>query len=122
MRREFGKAARREMMKRSGGQCEAEGPLFGLPPGVRCTANLAYGLRFEHLHPDRAGGNNTVENGAAVCPSCERWKAANHDQKVTSKARRVEEKRTGVRKTSRPLPGSRRSGIRKRMNNQVERW
>lgn len=121
-RREFPKAERRKMLARSGGRCEATGPLFGLPEGVRCDGDLAYGLRFEHLQPDRAGGAPTAENGAAVCPRCWRWKTDNHDQRVAAKGRRVEEKRTGVRQTSRPLPGSRRSGIRRRMNGEVERW
>lgn len=102
-RREFTKPQRKQMLARSGGRCEAKGAPFGLEPGQRCGADLAYGVRFEHIWPDGCGGAADLENGAAVCLKCWRWKTDNYDAKHTAKTRRVREKHQGIRQ-KRPWP------------------
>lgn len=62
MRREFPKAVKREALLRSGGICEGEGHLYGLPDGVRCNRDLSYGVHFDHVNADSNGGKPTLEN------------------------------------------------------------
>jgi 5-methylcytosine-specific restriction enzyme A len=44
------------------------------------------------------------------------------DRKTKADSDRVRKKHVGITKPRNPLPGSRASGIRKRMNGQIERW
>jgi 5-methylcytosine-specific restriction protein A len=44
------------------------------------------------------------------------------DRKDKADSDRVRKKHVGITKSRNPLPGSRASGIRKRMNGTVERW
>ncbi|MCF3932890.1 HNH endonuclease [Acuticoccus sp. M5D2P5] len=120
-RREFSKPVRREMLQRSGGKCEAKGELFGLAEGVRCNADLAYGVRFEHVLPDYIGGAPTPENGAAVCPKCWRWKTDNHDRPIADKTRRVSEKRQGLRQKRSSFPTARTGSWKGKIGGGVER-
>jgi 5-methylcytosine-specific restriction endonuclease McrA len=120
---EFSKATKREALKRSHHRCEAEGERYGLPAGQRCGADLAYGIEFDHVIMEANSHDNSLENCAAVCPKCHRFKTSNFDVPCAAKARAQQDKRFGIKpKHHRPMPGSRASGIRKRMSGQVERW
>ena len=122
-RREFAKPTKRAALKRSGKLCEATGPLYGLEEGQRCNVSLADGVEFDHIDLDANSKDNSLENCAAVCPACHRFKTANHDIPKAAKTLRQQDKNLGIRKPKgRPLPGTRASGIRKRMNGTVERW
>ena len=108
-RREFTKAVKLAAFQRSGGNCEG------------CTARLAVG-RFEYHHQteDTFAGEPMLENCQVLCVPCHsaitRKQAA-----VIAKSSRVRAKHLGIKRTSRPIPGSKASGLRKRMNGQVER-
>lgn len=121
-RREFDKPTRRAALARSGNRCEAEGALYGLDAGVRCNANLGDGMHFDHVLPDGLDGEPTLENCGAVCTRCHDWKTRHRDRPAIDKAKRVEEKRLGLRKPkSRPMQGSRASGWKRPMNGPAHR-
>ncbi len=115
MRRNFPRPVIKEAKARANGHCEGEncGQPFGPhnPPEVH------------HVKEDWEGGEPVLENAQVLGRKCchkyitalatkrrakaDRQKANHMDQKA---------------KPSRPLPGTRASGIRKRMNGQVEQW
>lgn len=122
-RREFSKQTKRDALKRSGGLCEATGTLYGLEPGQRCNAPLAYGVEFDHVILEANSHDNSLENCAATCKRCHGWKTRNHDTPMAAKTVRQRDKiGLGIRrKPGRPMPGSKASGIRKRMDGTVEK-
>lgn len=112
MRREFSKATKTAALERSGGVCECG---CGVPFGVE-------GVEYDHDLPDWLGGDNSLENCKALRVKCHRRKTPK-DRQMIDKARRGSETRHGLRESRwRPMPGTRRSGIRKRMGKAAERW
>ncbi len=113
MRREFPKKVKLAAWDRCGGKCD------------RCGNKIVAGNGPEYNHrlPDYLGGEPTLENCEVLCiKPCHRTVTSEQDRPVIDKARRVMEKRIGVRsRKSRPMPGSRASGFRKRMDGSVER-
>jgi 5-methylcytosine-specific restriction endonuclease McrA len=121
-RREFPKSVRQAALLRSDQRCEAVGERYGFEPGQRCDAPLAYGVQFDHELPDWYGGEPTLENCRAICVRCHKHATHRVDAPAMAKARRNHEKHTGTKaKSRRPMPGSRASGFRKRMDGRVER-
>jgi hypothetical protein len=121
-RAEFSKPVKREALKRSGGMCEAVGNWYGLEPDQRCNAPLAYGVEFDHIDLDANSHDNSLKNCAAVCPRCHSYKTRMHDIPMAAKTLRQQDKHSGIKKRQRcPMPGSKASGIRKRMDGTVER-
>lgn len=110
-RAEFGKPVKRAAMHRSGGLCEAVGTVYGLEPGKRCNSPLSHGVEFDH-YPVRAadGGEATLENCAAVCPTCHRFKTTKFDTPMAAKGKRISDKHQGIR----PMPSMRSAGFAKR--------
>jgi 5-methylcytosine-specific restriction endonuclease McrA len=123
-RREFSRRVKREALARSGGLCEARGIWYGLDPNQRCRYPLnTIGVHFDHVVADAIGGEPTLENCAAICPRCHIIKTANIDTPKAAKTKRQSDKHLGIRSAARrPLPGTKASGIRKRMSGQVEEW
>lgn len=110
-RREFSRSVKLAAFKRADGRCE------------ECTAYLVPG-RFEYDHDlaDGLGGEPTLENCIVRCDSCHVRKTASEDVPRMAKADRARRKiMDGEKRTTRPIPGSKASGWRKRMNGQVER-
>lgn len=123
MRTEFSKSTKRAALKRSDGTCEAVGEWYGLAPGQRCNALLAYGVEFDHINLNVNSHDDSLENCAAVCPRCHAYKTAHHDTPLAAKTLRQQDKHLGIKpRQSRPMPGSKASGIRRRMDGTVERW
>ncbi|MGV0879489.1 HNH endonuclease [Martelella sp. FLE1502] len=100
-RNEFSKATKREALKRSGMLCEAVGTWYGLKGNQRCNASLSYGVEFDHIILDANSHDNSLENCAAVCIKCHRFKTARHDVPVAAKTRRQQDKHLGIKKPSR---------------------
>lgn len=98
MRAEFSKQTKREALKRSGLFCEAVGPMYGLSAVQRCNAPLGYGVEFDHIVLDANSKDNSLENCAAVCIKCHRWKSAHHDTPMAAKTVRMRDKASGIRK------------------------
>lgn len=115
MRTEFSKDTKRKALERSGELCE------GIKPdGERCCFPVAIKKHFDHIIPDALGGANDLTNCAVLCIACHDSKTRKIDVPMIAKAKRVSDKHNGIRKRSR-FPGSRDSGIRKRMDGTVER-
>lgn len=113
MRREFPKSVKLAAWDRANGHCEE--------CGVKIRAGL--GPHYDHVIPDAVGGEPVLENCAVLCRTCHGVKTARADIPAIAKTKRVRDKSLGVRdKRSRPMPGTRASGMRKRMDGTVERW
>lgn len=118
-RAEFTKPTKRSALQRSGKRCEAAGELYGLAAGQRCNADLSLGVEFDHIILDANSKDNSLENCAAVCVKCHRFKTRYHDTPLAAKTLRQSDKHLGIRKPSRML-GSRNSKFKKRMDGTVE--
>ena len=90
-----------------------------------CGTPIRVGDRWEVSHPTalELGGADDESNRRPAHYACHRTWTAEEDIPAIAKAKRREARHLGVKKpTSRPIPGSRASGIRKRMSGEVERW
>lgn len=92
-----------------------------------CGRKLRPGDRAEADHKVSLenGGTNDPDNWQILCAGCHALKTP-EDRKQAAKTRAVVTShvvptREG-KPRSRPLPGSRASGVRKRMNGQTEKW
>ncbi len=102
MRYEFSKPTKREALKRSGGLCEAIGERYGLEPGQRCNAPLAYGVEFDHYPvPATEKDSDGIENCVAACRKCHGYKTRSFDIPVQAKTKRVSDKHLGIKPKSR---------------------
>lgn len=97
---EFTKPVKRLALERSGKRCEAVGALYGLPAGHRCNADLGYGVEFDHIVLEANSKDNSLENCAAVCMRCHRFKTTKHDTPKAAKTLRQQDKGRGIRKRS----------------------
>jgi len=74
----------------------------------------------EHVRALELGGDDTRENMAPAHEACGIEKTRD-DHARAAKAKRVKAAHLGIKATKRPMPGSRASGLRKRMNGKVEK-
>jgi 5-methylcytosine-specific restriction protein A len=109
-RLEFTRKQRAEIWLRAKGCCE------------KCDARLKTGEGdFDHRVAQGYGGENTVENGQLLCKVCHKAKTGK-DKGITERVKRIRDKHNAVMpKKSRPMPGSKASGLKKRMDGTVER-
>ena len=122
MRHEFSKPTKREALRRSGGLCEAVGAVYGLEPGQRCNAPLSHGVEFDH-YPIAATERDSdgLENCVACCRTCHRFKTSTYDVPMQAKSKRIRDRHLGIKHTSsRPMPGTRASGIKRKFNGTTE--
>lgn len=112
-RREFPKAVKVAAFQRANGHCE----------NPECGARLTVGkFHYDHVLADGLGGEPTLDNCACLCSACHSAKTGRHDVPKIAKAKRQHAGHIGARKpTSRPIPGSKASGWRKRMDGTAER-
>lgn len=90
-----------------------------------CNGKINVGERWEVSHeiPLELGGEDVPANRKPAHYRCHRAHTAEIDQPNIARAKRREARHIGARAPSRnPIPGSRASGIRKRMNGKVEEW
>lgn len=113
MRTEFSKAVKRDAFFRANGKCE----------GVSCGAFLSVGkFHYDHEIPDQLGGEATLENCKVLCFACHKVKTTKHDVPNIAKAKRRELNHLGIKSTSsRPMPGTKASGIKKYMDGRIAR-
>lgn len=108
---EFPSGVRNDALRRANGRCEACGTL--LRPGR---------IQIDHKKAVAFGGKPVLSNAQVLGDCCYTPKNAN-DNAAAKRSNRITRKNAGIRtKQGRPLPGTRASGIRKRMNGNVERW
>lgn len=117
MRREFPAKVKAAALKRC---MDAQ----GIPrcEGHGCGVALVAAMtNFDHDVADGLGGEPTLENCKVLCKTCHGLKTFEHDNPVMQKADAQRKKSFGIKRNSKPLPGTKRSGLRKRMNGVVER-
>ncbi len=103
---------RLRVFNRAGGRCHI------------CGRKIAAGEYWEcdHVIALCNDGENREDNLSPACCNCCRPKTA-RDVSEKSKVNKKRLKHLGIRpRHRRPMPGSRESGIRKRMDGTVERW
>lgn len=110
-RREFPRAVMVAAKARANGRCEG------------CTAPLFPGkYHYDHDIPDGLLGPPTLENCRVLCLACHGVKTTTIDVPLIAKAKRREAAHIGAkRKTSRPMPGSKNSLWKHKMNGEVVR-
>jgi len=109
MRREFSAKVTDAAFARCGGHCEG------------CSAPLRPGkIEYDHILSDGLGGGPTLDNCQVLCTACHSLKTHHSDRPKMAKADRGRKKHFGKRQSSHPIPGSKASGLRKRMDGTVE--
>ncbi|TBW33584.1 HNH endonuclease [Siculibacillus lacustris] len=78
------------------------------------------GPEYDHRLALILGGENREGNIDVLCRACHSEKSK-ADVAAKSKTARIRAKHLGVKTSSRPMPGSKASGFRKRMDGRVER-
>jgi 5-methylcytosine-specific restriction protein A len=73
---------------------------------------------IEHINPLWLNGDNSAPNMQPAHIKCAKAKTAG-EATDRAKGKRIAEKHYGARKSARPMPGSRASGWRKKMNGEV---
>lgn len=104
-RRDFTKPVKRAALARSEGRCEAVGAWYNLEPGCRCNAPLAAGVEFDHIDLDANSHDNSLENCAAVCIPCHKFKTAKIDTPKAAKTLRQQDKARGIARPTQKIPG-----------------
>jgi 5-methylcytosine-specific restriction protein A len=96
---------------RANGHCEGCGQPLGGRRG-----------ECDHIQPAGLGGPATLSNAQILCPPCHKAKTHGEDRPVMAKADMQKKKARGIKsQRGPPMPGTKRSGLRKRMNGNVER-
>jgi len=112
MRDEFTKSTKSAAWERCGGKCEECGKRLG----------SGHGHAYDHIVAAWLGGSADLENCAVLCTHCHSLKTTKLDVPGIAKTKRILAKRIKAdRPKSRPMPGTRASGLRKRMDGRVER-
>lgn len=122
-RSEFSAQTKRDAFARSGGICECHRiPWLRRPNG--CGVRLVTGAIFyEHINTDFHSSDNGVDNCAVLCRTCWREKTSQHDLPSIAKTKRVRDLARGIKQSFyRPIPGSKRSGIKLHMNGLPPTW
>ena len=107
-RRNFTRTTKLAAWKRSDGRCGWCGrKIF---PGD--------GPEYDHIIADEHGGDNSLTNCQVLCINCHKPKTR-ADMKVTVRGRKARARHAGADKPSRPMPGSRDSKWKKRVDGTV---
>lgn len=111
-RDEFPRSVKEAAYERSGGRCECG-----------CGFKIRGTPIYDHYPvPASFGGPGTLENCRVLDPKCNHRITYKVDIPKIAKAKRIRDKQLGLRsRKSRPMPGSRASGFRRRMDGTTER-
>jgi 5-methylcytosine-specific restriction protein A len=90
----------------------------------QCTRPILEGDRGEvdHIVALVNGGENRESNLRFICRWCHAKKTLADVEEKSRVSRRLKRSLGIKTRSGRPIPGSRASGIRKRMSGDVERW
>ena len=109
-RKEFSTRTKAKAFHRAGGNCDG------------CGGRLYVGkFAYDHDNPDGLTGDPTLENCRVLCTACHSVKTTTQDVPRIAKAKRREAKHIGAKAPRNPMPGSKHSRWRKRMDGTVER-
>jgi 5-methylcytosine-specific restriction protein A len=100
--------------------------IFELAKGVchLCDGKITTGQSWEvsHAVPLEMGGADEIQNMFPAHKACHAAQTAKIDIPMIAKAKRRQARHLGIKKhTSRPMPGSRASGWKRKFNGSVER-
>jgi 5-methylcytosine-specific restriction endonuclease McrA len=110
MRSEFATKTKTTAWSRANGKCEG------------CGTTLVVGkYHFDHVVPDGLGGKPTLDNCAVLCLACHAEKTGKHDVPRIAKAKRQHARHIGAKVSANPLPGSKRSKWKRKMDGTVVR-
>lgn len=89
-----------------------------------CGRQIRDGEKYEIEHPEALdlGGPDDDADLWPVHVACHKRKTAADRKQIKKRNDAIDRGYAGRKSTSRPIPGSRASGIRKRMSGAVERW
>ena len=125
-RREFSSITKRLAWARANGRCEGiiHDPFCNNEPyDYRCNAPIDLGeFHYDHIDPAWYNSDDTdqLSNCQVLCKQCHDAKTK-RDQHFIAKTKRINDKLIKARKPrGRPMPGTKRSGLRKRMDGTVE--
>lgn len=108
-RRNFTKAVKLQAWERCGGKCES------------CRQKIIGVAEYDHLIADALDGEPTLENCQVLCARCHRLKTSKTDVPAISKGKRLEAKRSGLKRKGAPIPGNRNSAWKRKMSGELVR-
>ena len=111
MRRSLSTTQRLHLFLTAQGHCQACG--WRLSPGTR--------WEVDHIIPLALGGSDQPDNLQVLCAACHGSKTATADAPALSKAKRMQARHLGAARSKAVIPGSRRSGFKKKVNGEVIR-
>ncbi len=115
-RAEFSKRVKLDAWARSGERCEC----YRLK-NPTCNREKIIGTpEYHHIVEASVGGSNDLDNCLVMSKRCHRFLTETVTIPEVAKSVRIYEKRAGAR-TSQTMPGSRKSGWKKRMDGSVVR-
>jgi len=83
---------------------------------------MAGDWHYDHIIPDALGGEPTLENCQVLCKSCHSTKTSKEDAPRIAKAERNYRRNSNIKKAKgRPIPGTKASGWKRRINGEWER-
>ncbi len=97
-RLEFSRATKEQADERAKDCCEGEGPMYGLPEGVRCNIFLGKGRQYDHILACSNGGDSTLANCCVCCVTCHAFKTAKIDVPRAAKIERVRRKHREIKR------------------------
>lgn len=87
-----------------------------------CDAQIDIGLSYweaDHRVPVALGGSNEPDNIEPRCQHCHKLKTTKKDIPTIAKVTRTREKHQGIRRSFRPMPFGKHSGLKKKLNGDV---
>ena len=91
----------------------------GIPYCESCGNEIRQRPIFEHIQADGLQGEPVLENCKIYCKICADIKTHTQDNTIMQKADRVLKRTYGIAKSRNPMPGSRGSKWKKKMNGKV---
>ena len=69
-------------------------------PNRFTATGIGYGAQFDHIILDANSKDNSLENCAAVCPQCHKFKSRHYDTPLAAKTLRQQDKNRGIKRQS----------------------
>lgn len=105
-RRNFTRQVKLAAWERCGGICEG------------CRQKILDVAQYDHLIADALDGEPTLANCQVLCAGCHRRKTSKIDVPAIAKGKRLEAKRSGLKRKGRPLPGTKASGWKHKLTGE----